>query len=365
MLLWAALASALPPPNIRVLVEDAQIVTISAGGLPLETIGNTRPLPGQRTPRDTVTIRSTEEGLAIGDIIVGRELSLSARGRPLRIEDRTFRDGLTVLWERPEALLVINRLPLEDYLVGLIGSEISPAWPVEAQKAQAVAARTYALYQAEALRKGGSAQPYDVTGSVLSQVYEGAHREDHRARVAVTATRGEVLLRNGSILKAYFHSCCGGRTEHAHNVWPGEKGPPVKEDPFCERSPRSVWSWRMALPAVTEKLRVNGIEIGAISEIAAESEADDPRTATLLFMSENRVVPVKATELRRIFGFAEIKSTWFAASIDAGDLVLIGRGYGHGVGMCQWGAKGMAEQGKSYREILNFYYPDGELRTAY
>lgn len=296
---------------------------------------------------------------------MGQELLLESSHERLQIGNRLYRGNLKVLWQAPGKLLVINTIPLEDYLVGLIGSEISPAWPVEAIKAQAIAARTYALHHAQVLKRSASAKPYDVSSSVLSQVYDGAHKEDARSREAVFATRGKVLMRESKLFPAYYHSCCGGQTEHAHHVWPGESGPPVITDTFCERSPKHDWTLKIPATTFSATMRANNLALSTLRAVSIEPEEDSPRVANLIVTDDQGPHSIKATELRRIFGFKEIKSTWFTVHLEGNELLFTGRGYGHGVGMCQWGAKGMAEARKNVNEILRFYYPDAEIMTIY
>ncbi len=365
LLLLAGNAAALPPPEVRVLIAEGPGVTVQGALTPLRiATGGSRSGAGALAGM-SATLIAGPKGLLHDGTPLGPEAGIVSRQDRFRINGRLYRGEIRVTWEAEGKLLVVDVIPLEDYLVGLIGSEISPAWPAEAQKAQAVAARTYALHHAQAVAGSQNPRAYDVTSSVLSQVYDGVHKEDGRAREAVAATRGQVLERDGRIFPAYYHSCCGGRTEHAHNVWEKASGPPLIEDRYCERSPRRAWSWRSPLAPFAAKLAANGIVIGHVTDVGIEAEQDNPRVANLLIVDENGAHAVRATELRRIFGFSEIKSTWFEPQIVGNEIRFTGRGYGHGVGMCQWGSKGMADAGKGYRDILKFYYPDATLMTAY
>ncbi|MFA4875366.1 MAG: SpoIID/LytB domain-containing protein [bacterium] len=359
-----ARAFGLPPPEVRVLVEEGPRVVIDGMGQSLRIRLGEGKNASEFSAGTSAAVATSGDGLSIGGQQAGKEAVIQNSNRLYRIGSRTYRGTITAIWQTPSRIILVNNVPVEEYLVGLIGSEISPAWPIEAIKAQAVAARTYALNQTEASRRG-SARPYDVTSTVLSQVYDGAHKEDERSRSGVVSTRGQILTRGGALFAAYFHSCCGGLTEHAHNVWPGEEGPPTVEDRFCERSPKRLWSFQMDAARFVAKLKAAGLSVGEILGLSTESESDSPRVENLLMQDREGNKSVAATELRRIFGYSEIKSTWFDAKLDSGQITLVGRGYGHGVGMCQWGAKGMADEGAKYGEILKFYYPDAELYTAY
>jgi stage II sporulation protein D len=358
-------ASAAPPPDIRVLVIEAGSVQVDGISSPLTVaqsgVGHSEAWrPGMSFPIVAATTGLESRGLPLGT-----RIEITNSTHRYRVADRTFRGTLSVVWRERDKLQVISNLPMEDYLVGIIGSEISPAWPEESQKAQAVAARTYALQHVDAARRSGKGLAYDLSSTTLFQVYDGAHKEDGRARDAVAETRGQVLLRAGTLFPAYYHSCCGGRTEHAKNVWPGEAGPPTIADDYCVRSPKMFWNFAIPSAEFLGVLRANNIAVEHIEDIATEAEEDNLRVARVLLSDRGGIVPIKATELRRIFGYANIKSTWFDVRLSKGEVLFTGRGYGHGVGMCQWGAKGMAEAGKDYREILKFYYPDADISTAY
>lgn len=359
----AATAGAETPPDIRVLVIDKEgAVTIAGEGSGL--MATLAPRSVQERFGAALRIAAGPSGLLVAGRERGPELTLTCSARRYRVGNRSFRGTITVLWKAPRELMVVNALPLEDYLAGLINSEISSSWPPEAIKAQSVAARTYALHQIETAKRAAS-RPYDITGTVLDQVYDGAHQEDQLAIRAVGATRGQVLLRAGALFPSYYHSCCGGQTEHAHNVWPGEAGPPPIRDPYCAGSLRSTWSAAIPLRAFISGLARKGVALSNVRSIATAAHADSPRTDLVLIDDDRGIQMVQATELRRLFGYGVVKSTWFNAEIQGSQILFTGRGYGHGVGLCQWGAKGMAEEGFGYRDILKFYYPDAEVAAAY
>lgn len=357
-------ARAEPPPEVRVLVIDSiPSVTVSGAGSALKLL-----LPGGRGGErlgGSAHIVAGPRGLVIGGANRGEEMLISDAARRYRIGDRSFRGTLAIVWKGQGSLSVIDNIMIEDYLSGLINSEISSSWPLEAIKAQAVAARTYAMNQISGARRSATPRPYDITSTTLDQVYEGAHQEDRRSQDAVRATRGEFLLRSGAVFSAYYHSCCGGRTERAQNVWPGEKGPPPVDDSYCERSPQREWRLEIPKERFMEVLKSNGVAVTAIYTIAKTQFSDSPRAGEIIIEDDDGLKMVKATDLRRIFGYQNIKSTWFEVALQGNSIVFTGRGYGHGAGLCQWGAKGMAEAGKSHKEILKFYYPDAEIVKLY
>lgn len=352
------------PPDIRVMViDEAAAISIDGFGFELK-MGNV----GSRKKSNAgkrIIIRAGTNGLIANGKNSGKAIAISSRERSYQIGDRTFAGELYIYLKAPERLIVVDHLPLEKYLVGLVGSEISPSWPIESIKSQVVAARTYAMNRMAGARRASPTSQYDLTSTVSSQVYHGSHVEDRRAMEAVKDTSGEVMYKNGKIFAAYYHSCCGGRTEHAHNVWDGETGPPVAEGEFCKRSPKFRWRHSIPVTAFVSRLNDYGVPLDGVTSVATTTFSDSPRIQMVLLEDSNGLQMVEAKELRRIFGYMNIKSTWFDVTLKRGVLDFSGNGYGHGVGMCQWGSKGMAEAGHDYRKILKFYYADASISRAY
>ena len=241
----------------------------------------------------------------------------------------------------------VIEIPVEEYLVGVLEGELPSDWPLEAVKAQAVVSRTYALYQRE---KAGSA-PYYVTSTTQDQVFRRSKKPSADRIQAVVETRGEVLRFEANLIPAYFHSSCGGISEKASQVWEGEFPTPLEqfhEDPYCEASPRTHWTYE----STTE-------EIGGTLQVLERDESG--RINLLLIQSEQGDQEITGNRFREKLGYDKLRSTLFDIDTAEDRIRFEGKGSGHGVGLCQWGAKGMAEQGHSYREILEFYYPGAEL----
>ena len=353
------------PPEVRVLVMSGSRITIEGGGERIGVLPTGDKPSAEMVVGTSATILAGKEGLLIDRMPAGKAAVLRTVSQLYSIGERHFRGKIEIIWKTPENIIVVNHVPLEKYLAGLLGSEMYPNWPIEALKAQAIAARTYAMHHSRASRNYNSLKDYDVTSTVLSQVYEGAHKEGFRAHKACSETAGMALLRNGGIFPTYYHSCCGGRTEHAHNVWPGETGPPQITDRFCMRSPNRNWKLMLTSAEIAERLKRGGFNLGKISDISTELEDDSPRNRILLLTDEEGPKEIEATEFRRLIGYGNFKSTWFEVGKQGNYFVFTGQGYGHGVGMCQWGAKGMADEGFTHEEILKHYYPDAELARMY
>lgn len=271
--------------------------------------------------------------------------------------------GVIEVMDAKSGLLVVNELPLEVYISGIINNEISTKWPADVVKAQAVIARTYALYQRDK-REG---EPYHIEGSVLGQVYSGIAAEDEAALKAVKDTRGEVLYYNGGPALTVYHSNAGGKTDSSKDIWKVDYPYLTSvESPYDNDAPQ--FEWEYSIPALTlkEALRTSGYSIGEPESITVEALTPAGRVRALSIKDyEGRVLKISGENLRKAAGYSLLRSSIFSAEKRADTFVFRGKGSGHGVGLSQWGAKGMAENGYSYREIIRHYYPGTALRKAY
>jgi stage II sporulation protein D len=257
-------------------------------------------------------------------------------------------------------LTVINELGLEEYLYGVLKMEVDPRWPPEALKAQAVAARTLAVYSLNRY----AAEGYDVRATTDTQVYGGVIAEDPRVMAAVDDTRGIVMVVGGKAVFGAFHSDSGGHTESSEYVWGGRypylRGVP---DPYA---PGTAWTLRLELPALEALLRGAGRVAGGISGLEAADLSPSGRVLTLRVTTTTGTADLKATDLRALLGADRLRSTMFSVRMIGGDPPIVefaGRGSGHGVGMSQWGARGQALLGRPYQDILRYYYTGVTLET--
>ncbi len=275
---------------------------------------------------------------------------------PADVQGTRYRGRILV--ERTGAgLRVINEVPVERYVEGILLREVYPSWGDSVLRAQAVVARTYALH-----RKRLSPDPaYHLTAGPESQVYGGLDAEAPVARNAVSATRGEVLIWQGEPILAAYHSASGGRTASSEEVWgrplPYLVSVPVEGE---ENSPRTYW--RIPVPAATlgRALGSLGFRTGRVREVRVLDRSPSGRVAEAEVRGGSGRVRVDGRVLRRAAG--GLPSTLFEVRRDGDGFLFIGSGHGHGVGMSQWGAQAMAERGASYREILARFYPGARLR---
>lgn len=308
-------------------------------------------------------VRPSEQGIMFGarDLKFTRIQIRVPESALIYIDGRSFRGSIDIIRKDNMKLMAINKVPLEEYLYGVLYNEVSHRWPIEAIKAQAVAARTFALYQA----RQNKLQDFDLTNDIYSQVYSGAASEKWSTTRAVKLTMGQVLTFKGDIFPAYYHATCAGHTEDASSLWNVDL-PPLKgvECTFCEGSPHFKWTKSIPLSELGKKLTDSGYKLGKIKSMAVLSRNGSGRVDKVEIKDETDVSCIlTAKEFRQLIGPNEVRSTNFESSVNKDKIVLSGIGWGHGVGMCQWGANGMAEKGKRYDEILKYYYPGAEITT--
>ena len=307
-------------------------------------------------------------------------------GAPILFNGRSYRGVMTVLRDRT-GMTVVNRLPLEAYLLGVVSAEMGRRSPAdfEALRAQAVVSRTYALRNLHRWDADG----FDLYSSVADQVYGGLGSETPEGLEAVTATGGEVLTWNGAPIDAFFYSTCGGRTANGTEVFRGADRPylrsiaDVAEDgtAYCSISPRfrwrEEWSGEMLRATLHRTLpEVEGTSPGAVRtvrDVRITGITGSGRVGQLTITLDRSSVDVDGPLVRQVLrspaGDPLRSSTFTLTAAGAGHritrLVAEGAGAGHGVGFCQWGAVGRSRAGQDYRRILAAYYPGTVLDRRY
>jgi len=294
------------------------------------------------------------------------------------LDGNSYRGKILIHVISKNSFSIINKVELEDYLKGVVGCEMMKNFEPEALKAQAVIARTYAL---KYLGKHAS-QGFDLCNSDHCQVYKGIGAEDPRTTAAVMRTRNYVLLYKGELIKAFYHSDSGGYTASSKDVWGGKSYPYLKavKDEFSAGAPHHRWEFRISKDKLIKRLKKRGIINDNFLEIKV---VDTDLYGRVKLISINNTV-YSANKLRSMLGTTKLYSNAFKIFSEAPDLsaykdlsieerinmiieqeekksnkdeiVFVGYGCGHGVGLSQWGANGMAKQGYSFRDILNYYY---------
>ncbi len=342
----AAPSRALAEPRLEVLLlEDAPAVRVRGGRAGAAGI--------RLTPRGSGL---SADGQPIGD--AWRSESLA--GDPLQVGEFRVRGALEVR-RSPAGLRVVNRIGLEDYVAGTLAREVYPTWEPEMLKAQAVVARTYGLYRRARRSRAG----YDVEASTDGQVYGGVDAEMPATVAAVAATHGEILTHDGAPILAVYHSASGGRTASAEEVW-GRPVPYLVSAAVEDEEDSPDTYWRASIPRTTlgPALAPLGVRVGDVRGLRVSQRTASGRAAWVVVEGAAGTERIEARALRRALGDEVIRSTLFEIRPGAEGFVIVGSGHGHGVGMSQWGARGMARRGAGYREILAAFYPGCRLGRA-
>lgn len=290
------------------------------------------------------------------------------------IGDRWYR-GRVLLVPSEEGLTAVNYVDIEHYLYSVLGGEMPASWPLEALKAQAVSARSYALYR----RERTANKIYDVGDTTTWQVYKGVEDEYVSTQQAVNATAGQVLIHDGKIIEAVFHSSSGGHTENVEDIWT-KPLPYLRAVPdFDQKAP--VFEWKKTFSREQLSSLISGI--GNILSLTPERTTPHGRIITMKVIGEEGEKVVTGKELRKLLN---LKSTLFTISplyegrdtevleenaseeknIEAPEspptsFQIVGRGFGHGLGLSQYGANALARRGYNYQQILLHYYTKTSL----
>jgi stage II sporulation protein D len=310
-----------------------------------------------------LTLSASPQGLKLGDFSVGS----SVRITPLEGEDRVrvnnkvYRGSLLARRNDDNSVTVVEELGLEEYLYGVLPAEMGPDWPLEALKAQAVVARTYALYSLKRFADSG----FDLSADVRSQAYSGSTQDNPKIIEAVHATTGEVLGWKGQLVHAFFHANCGGRTSPP--VWGGDKMRPLDgvHCPYCKNSKDYSWEISFANDKLLAFVHTMGLTAAKkIKSMRVLERNSGARVLLLKISTDAGSKTVDFKDFRNYLGSTLLRSSYIIHIIPHKySYTFVGRGYGHGVGMCQDGAKEMAKIGRSYKQILKFYYPGAEIDT--
>ena len=345
------------PFTIRVaLVPDARTVEFRGVDIDVVELGACVGCPRHGWRTDSVHAATSARGVQID----GRHAaSFRLRSeRPVWLNGRGYVGGLDLV-RNGDGLAVVNELPLEEYLVGVLRAEAGDRWPLEALRAQAIVARTYAAYQ----RLLNTGKPYHIVASTAHQQFGGRVLAVSAAWDAVRDTIGQVLYWEGELFPAFYHTDSGGFTEDPRLVFAARNMPALKpvRCEFSAGSPHFSWSLDVRLTELTDVMKKNDVPVGTVTGIDVTERTPSLRAAVVTVHGSRGSARLRGNDFRRLVGYDSVKSTLFAVAIDGEVAHFSGRGYGHGVGLCQWGAKTMAEQGYRADQILDYYYPGATL----
>ncbi len=264
---------------------------------------------------------------------------------------------------------VVNQIELEEYVRGVLAGEISASWPLEALKAMAVCARTFAANKIMT----NFNNYYHLTSEVGDQVYRTGFWQNESFTRAVTETRGEVLTYAENLAQVYYCASSGGCTASSASVW-GRDFPYLQAlvDPYSTEDPYNYWTLSVNSAEFLRALNLSGTLKNV--EVATRDEGNRVKILKVSTPDRDYLIDInirsnepKRKPLRESLGNNRLRSTFFDVRMENGKVIFTGSGWGHGVGLSQWGAKKMAEQGYTYDQILKFYFPGtivGELVSS-
>jgi len=343
-----------------------------------QVVGHTNADERMAVEQDGARIRLVIGGHATAGWSSAPIMVSSNDGSPIVLGAKSYR-GVLTLTPGAEQPRFVNEVQVDDYLIGVVPQELGSraVGDSAAAQAQAVAARSYAYTHLS------PNSPYDLTDGTLDQVYGGVGAESAMASAAVRGTRGLVLEYQGRVVNAPYHSTCGGTTAAASEVWKSSDEPylrPVSDQIpgtnryYCDISPRFTWTTTFSGSSLNAALArylasyaaVPGGVAGAAQTVQVASRTPSGRVATLVIQTDRGRYELHGNDIRyvlRTVGGALLNSTYFSVTAEQGGdgaldrLTVTGRGYGHGIGMCQWGAIGRARAGQDFLTILGTYYP--------
>ncbi|MDP3387992.1 MAG: SpoIID/LytB domain-containing protein [Eubacteriales bacterium] len=327
----------------------------------------------------------------------------------VNIDGKPYRGSVGFYVIEGNRLLSINKADVEDYLKGVVPSEMPASWHLEALKVQAIAARSYAISYIDSSYRS----PYDVVDNQNSQVHSGMTGERESTNRAVDETRGQLIYYNNAVISAFYHSTSGGSTDNSENVWryalPYIRG---VDDPYSNISPYTDWNITLTEQELIVSLNENGYNVQAIYDIYVKSISEFNRVLELSLLTDAGEIILEKEETRTVIGYSKLRSTWYtfegnnrtqvmtadglkSASLggqtvmranqsnvilyksntdvltdtgrystptSADSYLVVGRGFGHSLGMSQYGARGMAEAGFNYIDIIKHYYTGVEVK---
>lgn len=413
-----------------------QIELASPGGFSIGSYQERVFAPAQETGEEALVLQAAGENVLVStaggaELFSGSSVGIvpkfwDDKSGVITIDGAQYRDGVQIS-VRNQKLQLVNMVQMDHYLYGVISREMSPSWPAEALKAQAVCARNYAAQNLNKHKEQG----FDLCNAVDCQAYSGMKPEGPSSYIPVDATSGQVLTYDGKIADLYYSASVGPRTENVKNVWGNEVPYLVSvENPYedTENIPNGVWTGTLTKEEATTIMRNKGYDVGEVTSIKATEYSDAGRVLKLEVVGTNGTKVFEREACRTIFNTIT-KSQMFTVKGDnesgvnypnisvtdglnsaeqkidqvvmltaKGSAMLDGTvmyttngvyqqdyaavsaetrtdvsnvytfqgyGWGHGVGMSQYGAKGMAEAGCTYEDILSHYFVNTELETIY
>jgi stage II sporulation protein D len=355
LLLWSIAIAPAQASQLRVaIVQKISQVNISSSTIAIVSNEKGQKI-GELQPQKGLVAQASDDEIEFGDTHVAQLWVKPQQGGYIWIGvgeasqngGRWYRGSVQVI-STGKQLLAINHVDLEQYLYSVLGAEMSPTFPAEALKAQAVAARTYALYRSQSTRQ----KSFDVDSTQASQVYRGLSSEANTTQAAVKATLGQIVMYQGKPILAAFHSASGGHTENVEDIW-SDRVPYLRGVPDYDLgTPGYEWSKTFSNSELSQSLKVDNIKAIAPDRF---TQFGSVVSLKVLGDTENTFTGAQVRTMLKL------RSIRFTITPTPEGFIFNGRGYGHALGLSQWGAYNLAQKGMKYSRILAHYYQGVEL----
>ncbi len=306
----------------------------------------------------TLSVRFTGNGQAqVGTFKSSQPIILEPAKDTLFTWNGNIYSGKLFVVPAQHTFILVEHADLETYLYGVLPYEMSYSWPLEALKAQAVAARTYTLKTLEQSKN----KYFDLYSDVRSQMYKGGGKQYPSVKQAVDATRHQVLTYDGQLFYTYYHGNCGGGTDHVKSWNPHAPSIKPLSGASCAYDSHSKsYSFKQDVPYAKVSSYVHGIGLaGSVKSVKITHRTSTGRATKITIHTSKGTQTVACNNFRLALGLRSCKLT--KLQLSGKTLHAAGYGYGHGIGLCQDGANGMAKAGKTYEQILKNYYPGAKI----
>ena len=364
------------PPDVRVLLlKNAKKAKIQINSsYTIRDLDNNKILAqGTYLPNSTIYVnsgrfkikpvspRSIPKMAASFIEVVGKIEITSQNNGFIKLNKSKYKGKLQMIPQKAERFSVIEEINVEDYLPGVVESEMPAKWRDDAILAQAIAARTYAVYQ----KKINTGAQYHI--DKLDLAYSGSYKSHSKPKELVEKSRGVIMVYDWGIFPGYFHSTCGGHTEDINMVLGLKSITPLSgvRCRYCKKSKFYRWEKVIKKSKIEERLRNFGIKAKGLNGITAEKRGPGGHYSTIKVKYSKGIKRLNANEFRLMVGPNYLRSTAFKIKDNDSSLIFKGKGWGHGVGLCQYGTQGMARSGYKWFEILRHYYTGTEFVKIY
>ncbi|MDJ0589223.1 MAG: SpoIID/LytB domain-containing protein [Pleurocapsa sp. MO_226.B13] len=349
-LIWLSIILPAQAVELRVAIKkDVSRIKVGSSTPAVVRDGTGKQI-GEITPLSSLAAKTKGNEIKIANRLGASELIIEPQDNGyVWIGDRWYR-GRTRLVRQGKKLVAINHVDLEQYLYSVVGAEAISTWPIEALKAQAVAARSYALYK----RNTSANNIYDLDTTISTQVYKGLDSEYTTTHEAVNETLGQIMTYNDQVILAAFHSSSGGHTENVEDVWSSPLPYLRAVIDYDHQAP--VFEWQQIFPVSRIRSLVAGV--GNIKGLQPVQMTPRGRVIAMKITGDRGTATVSGKQIRKAL---DLRSTLFRMTTDGNNIQVRGRGFGHGLGLSQWGAYYLAQQGVDYHRILAHYYQNASL----